>query len=155
MMGVDRKGLELMSRLAHSIDIAASPTAVWAVLVDVEHWPKWAPQFERLERIEPGSLALGSTVRVTTSDRRRASDWLVTEFEDRRSFTWESSPAPGLRVTGGHVLTAAGDGTNAEFWLEASGPLGRVLAPVLRRRIFRRNTTSAAEGLKRFMDSRR
>jgi hypothetical protein len=43
-------------------------------------------------------------------------------------------------------------GANAEFWLEASGLLGTLLGPVLRR-IFSRNTTSATEGLKRFMEA--
>jgi len=142
-----------MSRYAHSVDIAASPEAVWGVLVGVEHWPTWASQFERLERLDAGPLALGSTVRCKTTDRRETSDWVVTGYEDGRSFTWLSSLAPGLRVTGGHVVTPAGNGANAEFWLEAGGLLGRLLAPVLRRRIFSRNTRSASEGLKRFMES--
>ncbi len=142
-----------MSRVARSIDIAAPPEAVWAVLADVEHWPTWASQFERLERLEAGPLALGSTVRCKTTDRQATSDWVVTEFEDGRSFTWASPLAPGLRVTGGHVVTAVGAGANAEFWLEADGMLGWLLGPVLRRRIFSRNTTSATEGLKRFMEA--
>ena len=60
-----------MARHARSLNIAASPQAVWAVLVDVEHWPTWASQFERLERLEAGPLALGSTVRCKTTDRLR------------------------------------------------------------------------------------
>jgi hypothetical protein len=144
-----------MSRQTRNIDIAASPEAVWTALADVEHWPTWASQFERLERLEAGPLALGSTVRCKTTDRQETSDWVVTEYEEGRSFTWAASLVPGLRVTGGHVVTAAGDGANAEFWLDASGWLGTLLGPVLRRRIFSRNTKSAAEGLKRFMEVRR
>ncbi|MDQ2935106.1 MAG: SRPBCC family protein [Chloroflexota bacterium] len=144
-----------MSRHSHSIDIGASPEAVWAVLVDVEHWPTWASQFERLERLEAGPLAVGNTVRCKTTDRQATSDWVVTRYEDGRSFTWEASLAPGLRVTGGHLVTAAGDGVNVELWLEASGWLGRLLGPMLRRTIFSRNTKGAAEGLKRLMEARR
>jgi uncharacterized protein YndB with AHSA1/START domain len=147
--------IDLMSRIARSIDIAASPTAVWAALADVERWPTWASQFERIERREAGPLALGSKVRCKTTDRQDTSDWVVTGYEDGRSFTWEASLAPGLHVTGGHVVTAVGDGANAEFWLEASGLLGTLLGPVLRRRIFSRNTKSATEGLKRFMEAPR
>jgi len=143
-----------MTRQARSIDIAAPPGAVWAALVDVEKWPTWASQFERLDRLEAGPLALGSTVRCKTTDRQDTSDWVVTGYEDGRSFTWESSLAPGLRVTGGHVVTALGDRAKAEFWLESGGVLGRLMAPVLRRRIFSRNTNSAAEGLKRLMEGR-
>jgi hypothetical protein len=144
-----------MSRVSRSVDIAASPDAVWAVLADVERWPRWASQFERLEPMEAGPLAVGKTVRCKTTDRQATSDWTVTEYVDGRSFTWTSTLAPGLRVTGGHVVTAKGDGAKAEFWLEATGALGVLLAPLLRRRIFSRNTTSAAEGLKQFMEASR
>ena len=147
--------MDRMSRVARSIDIAASPDAVWTVLADVEHWPRWASRFERLERLEAGPLAMGSTVRCKTTDRQATSDWTVTEYVDGRSFTWTSALAPGLRVTGGHVVAAKGDGAKAEFWLEATGVLGALLAPLLRRRIFSRNTTSAAEGLKQFMEASR
>jgi hypothetical protein len=144
-----------MARVARSIDIAASPDAVWAVLADVEHWGRWASQFERLERLEAGPLAMGSAVRCKTTDRQATSDWTVTEYVDGRSFTWTSALAPGLRVTGGHVVAAKGDGAKVEFWLEATSVLGALLAPLLRRRIFSRNTKSATEGLKQFMEGPR
>jgi hypothetical protein len=95
---------------------------------------------------------MGSTVRCKTTDRQSTSDWTVTEYEDGRSFTWASPLVPGLRVTGGHVVTAKGDGASAEFWLEATGVLGTLLGGALRRR-FSRNTNSAAEGLKRYIES--
>jgi hypothetical protein len=143
-----------MSKVARSIRIAATPSDVWKVLVDVEGWPVWASQFRRLERLDSAALALGSRVRVKPKGMLD-STWRVTEYEDGRSFTWESSLAPGLLVTGGHILTPDGDDTNAEFWLEASGVFGRLVAPVLRRTVFSRNTRSATEGLKRYMEGRR
>jgi hypothetical protein len=134
-----------MSRFARSIRIAATPADVWKVLVDVESWPVWASQFRRLERLDSSALALGSRVRVKP-EGMPASTWRVTEYEDGRSFTWESSLAPGVLVTGGHILSADGAGTTAEFWLEASGAFGSLLAPFLRRTVFSRNTRSATEG---------
>jgi uncharacterized protein YndB with AHSA1/START domain len=140
--------------MTRSIDIAASPEAVWTALVDVEHWPTWASQFERLEHLEAGPLGLGSCVRVKPKGMG-AAVWLVTEYENGRSFTWEASLAPGLRVTGGHVVEAVGDAANAQFWLEAGGVLGKLLGPILRRKTFSRNTRSATEGLRRFMEAAR
>jgi hypothetical protein len=81
-----------------------------------------------------------------------AAVWRITDYEDGNHFTWASSLLPGLLVTGGHVATADGSGSDAEFWLEAGGPLGTVLAPLLRATVFRRNTKSATEGLKRYME---
>lgn len=79
--------------------------------------------------------------------------WRISDYEEGHHFTWVSSLAPGLVVTGGHVVTADGTGAAAEFWLEASAPLGIVLAPLLRRTVFSRNTRSATEGLKSYLET--
>lgn len=123
-------------------------------MMDIEQWPTWASQFKRLELVDQAPLALGSRVRVRPN-RLPASVWRVTDYDAGRSFTWESSPAPGMRLAGGHVVTADGEGTNAEFSLQAGGPLGRVLAPLLRRTVFSRNTRNATEGLKRHVEDGR
>lgn len=142
-----------MSRVACSVPIAATPTEAWEVLVDVEGWPAWASQFKRLKRLDAALLVNGSRVLVRPKGML-ASTWLVTEYDEGRSFTWESSLAPGLGVIGGHVLSPDGTGTRAEFWLESTGMLGSLLDPVLRRTVFSRNTKSAAEGLKRYIEDR-
>ena len=141
-----------MSRYARSIRIGAPPGDVWAAMVDVERWPVWASQFKRLERLDAGPLAAGSRVKVKPKGMP-GSVWQVTEYEEGHSFTWASSLAPGIRVTGGHEVTANGNGTNAEFWLEAGGPLGRLLGPLLKRTVFSRNTRSATEGLKSHLET--
>ena len=94
---------------------------------------------------------MGSRVRVTPKGMP-AAVWQVTEYEEGLSFTWASALLPGVRVTGGHAVAADGNGTTAEFWLEANGTLGRLLTPWLRRTVFSRNTRSAAEGLKRYIE---
>lgn len=143
-----------MSRYARSIHIKAPPADVWAACVDVETWLAWASQFKRLERLDTGPLAPGSRIRVRPKGMP-AAVWQVTDYEAERSFTWASSPVPGVRFTGGHVVTPDGLGTTAAFWLEASGALGTLLSPLLRRRIFSRNTRSATEGLKSHIEERR
>ena len=141
-----------MSRYARSIRIGAPPGDVWAAMVDVERWPVWASQFKRLERLDAGPLAAGSRVKVKPKGMP-GSVWQVTEYEEGHSFTWASSLAPGILVTGGHTVTANGDDTTAEFWLKAGGPLGRLLGPLLRRTAFSRNTRSATIGLKSHLEA--
>ncbi|HET9755090.1 MAG TPA: SRPBCC family protein [Candidatus Limnocylindrales bacterium] len=140
-----------MSRYARRIRIAARAADVWAAVVDVETWPAWASQFKRLERLDAGVLAPGSRVRVTPRGMPAAIR-RITDYEEGHHFTWSSSLVPGVLVSGGHVVTADGDSTHAEFWLEGSGPLGTVLAPLLQRTVFSRNTRSATEGLKSYME---
>jgi len=142
-----------MARAARTVHIEAPSADVWAAMTDVEAWPMWAPQMKRLDRLEAGPLALGSRVRVRPKSLP-AAIWRVMEYEEGRSFTWASTLVPGARVTGGHVLTPDGDTTRAEFWLEASGALGRLVGPLLRRTVFSRNTRSATQGLKRHMEAR-
>ena len=142
---------ETMSRLTHSIRIEAPVADVWAAIVDVEAWPAWASQFRHLERLEASPLAVGSHVRVTPKGMPGAV-WQVTEYEEGLSFTWASSLLPGVRLIGGHAVAADGNSTTAEFWLEASGPLGKLLIPLLRRTVFGRNTRGATEGLKSYME---
>jgi uncharacterized membrane protein len=140
-----------MARLDRSVHIDAAAADVWAVMMDLEHWPRWASQFKSLEQVGGSGLALNRRVRVSPKGMP-ASVWQVTEYEDGRSFTWQSRLAPGVRVTGGHVLTPTGSGTTAQFWLDADGPLGSLLGPVLRRLVFKRNTKTATEGLKRYVE---
>lgn len=145
---------ESMSRTAHRVRIGASPAEIWPALTEIERWPSWAAQFRRLERLDASPLAPGSRVRVTPRGLP-ASVWTVTELETERSFTWAASLVPGLRVERGHTIGPADGGSDAEFWLEAHGPLSVLLSPVLRRTVFRRNTRQAAEGLKRHVENER
>lgn len=143
-----------MSRFTRSVHIDAPAADVWTAMVDIETWPAWASQFKRLDRLDAGPLALKSRVRVRPKGQP-ASVWQVTEFEDGRSFSWSSALMPGVRVTGGHVISPHSGGTTAEFWLESGGLLGRLLGPLLRRTIFSRNTRSATEGLKAHLERAR
>lgn len=140
-----------MSKYARRIRIEAPRADVWAATLDLERWPAWAEQFERLERVDPGPIGLGARVRVKPKGMP-ASVWTVSEYEDGRLFTWTSSLGPAMRLVGGHQLTSVGESTDAEFWLEATGPVGTLISPLLRRTIFRRNTKNATDGLKRYME---
>ena len=146
-----RLGGLTLSRYSRGIRINAPVARVWDALIDVETWPTWASQFKRLDRLDSGPLAIGSRVRVKPNGMPAAT-WTVTELEPGRLFTWATSLAPGMRLRGGHELRGGDDETDAEFWLEAAGPLGSLLSPALRRTLFARNTRSATDGLKRYAE---
>lgn len=135
-----------MARVTRSIFIEAPPDTIWGALVDIEAWPGWARQMKRLERLDSGPLAFGSRVRVTPKGMP-GSVWEVIEYEERRSYTWTSVVAPGVRLTGGHVVDPDPGGVMATFWLGSSGRLAAILSPMLAV-VFRRNTRLATEGLK-------
>jgi len=143
-----------MARVARTVRIGAPAADVWSTITDVEGWPAWAPQMTRLDWLEGAPMRLGSRVRVRPKGLPPAT-WHVTEYDEGRSFTWTSTLLPGVRVAGGHVLTPLATATEAEFWLETSGPIGVLAGPILERTVFKRNTRNATDGLKRYVEARR
>ena len=137
--------------ISYAVRIDAQPQAIWGALVDVERWPEFAPQFKNIVRSDEGPLALGKTARVTPHGFF-GSVWMVTRFEQGRSFLWEADVIPGVHLAADHIVAPDGDGAEVTMALESSGPLSLVLMLALGR-IFRRNTREEAEGLKAYCEA--
>ena len=69
------------------IDVEAPVQQVWEVLREVELWPEWAPTVTSVRRLDDRPLAVGSRVRVE-QPRIPPTEYVVTELEPSRSFTW-------------------------------------------------------------------
>lgn len=134
-------------RTSRTIHIEAPPEKVWAAMVDVERWPGWASYMSSLRRQDDETFGMGSRVKVTPK-ALPGSVWTVTEFENGKSYTWETKLAPGVTMIGGHVVEPDGTATNATLWLEATGAVGTILSPILSL-VFLRNTRLATQGLKK------
>jgi carbon monoxide dehydrogenase subunit G len=136
-----------------SVRIGAPPERVWAVYTDVERWPEWTPAMRKIERLEDGPLALGSTARIEGRSGP-ASVWKVTEYTAGKSFTWETA-ARGIRIVGWHNVEADGDGSLASMGVRFSGGLLAKLMGSYLRSVARRNVGLEAEGLKRRCERQR
>ena len=79
-----------------SVDIAATPSQVWAHIADHESWPEW---FAPLERVEPlgSSSGVGGGRRIIV--RKRPIDEVFTAWDDDRHFAFSvtESKLPMLR----------------------------------------------------------
>ncbi|WP_439677768.1 SRPBCC family protein [Embleya sp. MST-111070] len=127
-----------------SIRIEATAERVWEILMDVERWPTWTASMSEVRRLDREPFGVGSRVRVK-QPRLPATQWVVTECEPGRSFTW-TSRSGGVTTHADHRIRVD-EGVTVELILRQSGlltPLIGLIAGKLTRRYLRME----AEGLK-------
>lgn len=110
--------------------VAADPAAVWAVLVDLDAWPRWGPTVAG-GRLDAPHTELGLHVTGTVRTSLQVSvPFLITEFEPGRSWAWRVAGVPATR----HRVEPVGAGTRVSMdvpWWAA--PYATVCAIALRR----------------------
>lgn len=91
--------------------IAASPAAVWELLVDLDAWPKWGPTIRGARLDEPHTeLGPHATGMVQTS-LLVSVPFEVTEFDPGRSWAWKVAGVPATR----HRVDPVGDGARVSM----------------------------------------
>lgn len=125
--------------------VAAPPEAVWALLADIEGWPSWTPTVTRVERLDEGPVVVGSRARIT-QPRQPTLEWVVTEWDEGRSFTWENR-SPGVVGAGVHEVRPAAGGAEVLLAIRQRGPLAGITGLLFGRRV-RRYVQTEADGLK-------
>jgi hypothetical protein len=133
-----------------TVDINAPPEIVAGVMFDVERWAEWTPSVSRIERLDSGPLAVGCRARIL-QPKVPPAVWQVTELEPGRGFSWKSGSALAWAV-GKHGVEASGAGSRATLSLHFGGPLGGILARLLRN-LNNRYLGMEAAGLKRRSES--
>jgi hypothetical protein len=94
-----------------TVEIAATPENVWAVLADLDSYPRWHPAFLSVT----GQLAPGSTLTITTTHpangRKMTGKVKVRTVEPGRELRWVSKLA-GMTISERVFrLSPAADGT--------------------------------------------
>ena len=136
--------------LSVSVDIAAPPERVWAIMSDVERWHEWTASITSIQLLDTGPLAVGSKARVRQPQLLPAV-WTVTAIEANRHFSWTTG-GPGVLVTGRHSAEGIDGGTRATLSLRYEGLLGGLVG-WLTRGLTDRYLNLEAAGLKRRSDS--
>ena len=77
------------------VEIRAPAGRVWAVMRDIERWPKWTQAVTRIRKIVAAHS--GWVVALVRQPKLPPARWQVIEFEDEnRTFTWMTR-GPGIR----------------------------------------------------------
>ncbi|MFZ4585196.1 MAG: SRPBCC family protein [Acidimicrobiia bacterium] len=94
-----------MRRLWATREIAAPAASAWALLVDVDSWPKWGPSIRSAQVDGPAAmLHVGARGEVTTVVGVTLP-FEITEFEEGRRWAWSVRGIPATD----HEVTALGD----------------------------------------------
>ena len=122
--------------ISTTIEIAATPENVWAVLADLASYPKWHPMYQAVT----GQLAAGSTLTITsthpTSGRSITAKVKVLTAEPDTELRWVSKLLGRTISERKFQLSSTADGTSlmqAGSYSGLGGGRGRAMIKVLGR----------------------
>lgn len=126
-------------KVERSIEIAATPERIYAVIMDPTCLERWVTIHVALEDAPDGQLERGSelTQRLQLAGRGFTVHWKVVENRPARKVVWKGRGPMRSHAGVTYELTPKGDGRTGftytnEFALPG-GPLGRMAGPVVRR----------------------
>jgi len=120
-------------RIEHHVDIAAPPSLVWELTVDVDALPDHTPTMTDVARLDQAPLAVGSRVRIK-QPAQRAKVWTVTELDENRRFSW-ATRSTGTVMTASHDMVETSTGTTNTLTVDMDGPIGAVIGALVRRQV--------------------
>jgi uncharacterized protein YndB with AHSA1/START domain len=132
-----------------SIEIAATPEQIWAIMLDVERWPEWTSSIARVERLGNSAAAfgVGSEARILQPGLP-VNLWRVTQIEPGHGFVWETRSWGALTRAEHWITPNDKGGSTVLLSVHIRGFLEPLLRPWLTR-MTRKNVALEAQGLKR------
>ena len=129
-----------------TIEIAAPPSRVWAIMSDIERWHEWTASITSVQRLDDGPIRVGSKARVK-QPKLAGSVFEVTTWHPDRGFDWVTR-SPGLQGLGRHLIEPNAGGSRVTLSVTFSGPLAGLVAMFFGG-LTERYIKMEAEGLKR------
>lgn len=125
-------------RIERDIEIAATPKAVYDVVMDAGRLEDWVTIHQFLEDAPDGALRKGSSLTqcLKLAGRRFKVRWNVVENDPCRRVVWEGRGPVKSRASVIYEFRENGDGTHFSYANEyhlPGGPVGRLAEPAVRR----------------------
>jgi len=117
-------------KFSASVEINAMPEKAWAMVNDVQEWPKWIPSLKKVERLTKGPLGVGSQVLVVARSLITVNLLMtITEFIPGRRVVMEGKVL-GVRMKRYYELEPVAQN---KAKLTAGGEVSGLLAFLVRR----------------------
>ena len=117
-----------MTAIRREIEIAATPTAVFALLVDLDRLPDWSTITSQTHDRPSGPLKTGDTFAQTLRVLGRAmeSEWRVTELHAPFRVAYEATGPLGARMKMRQTVQDAHAGSSVAFEVDYELPGGLI-----------------------------
>jgi len=117
-------------KFSASVEINATPEKAWALLNNVEEWPRWIPSLKKIEKVSKGPLGVGSRVLVVARSLITVNLLMtITEFIPGRRVVMEGKVL-GVKMTRYYELEPVGQD---KAKLTAGGEVSGILSFLVRR----------------------
>lgn len=110
--------------------VAAPPERLWALLIDLDAWPRWGPTVTGAELTDVTSLGLGAHGRVRTL-AGVTLPFEVTAYDEGRSWAWRVAGVPATT----HEVEPHPDGCRVRFGVPTWAPGYLVVCTLALRRL--------------------
>jgi uncharacterized protein YndB with AHSA1/START domain len=150
-----------VSEVSVTVDIAAAPEEIWAVIMDPARFGDWVSIHRKLCSADDGPLRKGFRVeqRLALRGAPFTVHWTLTECESPHLGTWEGKGPAGSYARVTNRLRANGDGgTHFEYENQFEAPggvMGRVASRLLVGGMPKREADKSLQNLKKLLERRR
>jgi carbon monoxide dehydrogenase subunit G len=140
-----------MSEVTTSIDIAAPPEEVWAVVMDAERLEEWVTIHRRLEEFTETSMRQVLCLRGVSFH----VDWELAKSDKPNRAFWKGKGPARSKAETEYTMTAVDGGTRFEYRNEFKaplGPLGAVASKALVGGVPEREANASLQKLKELVE---
>ncbi|MFF8430505.1 SRPBCC family protein [Streptomyces sp. NPDC016566] len=134
-----------------TVNVAAASERVWAVLADVEGWPRWTLSKAGVRLLSEGPVVVGSEAEVRRP-KLGPEVWQVTAMEAGRGFEWRSQNPVFTTISTYRIEPLGADRSRVVLGLQQKGFMAPLLA-LPYGRLTRRYVDMEAAGLKRYCEA--
>lgn len=136
-------------KVTHEIHIESSRDTIWDLTIDVESWPKWNPNVEKVTKEDEGNFKVGSSA-VIIQKGLPPTRWTCMTLEDSTIFSWKGT-AYGIKMKATHILEDKLSGVSNKLVIEATGLLVYLLWPFFKASFYK-SLELENKGLKKFIE---
>jgi uncharacterized protein YndB with AHSA1/START domain len=112
----------------HSIETTVAPEAIWRLWADVERWPEWNADIERIALTGP--FATGSTIAMTPEGQETV-ELRITEAVEGERFVDEAEVEGTVVRTTHRIDPLEGGRVRVVYRLQATGPAAEQIGPAV------------------------